>query len=84
MIHAPASKMNDFWVKDLSNSGAIICNLCLELAILHWRFIESALISASLASFPVEKHPIRTISGNYALKTILFLTRSPACSLRLP
>jgi len=32
MIHDPARKMNDFYVKDLSHSGAMPCNLCLELA----------------------------------------------------
>ncbi|MDQ6981463.1 MAG: hypothetical protein Q9M08_00445, partial [Mariprofundus sp.] len=31
MIHDPACEMNDFFVKDLSHSGAMPCNLCLEL-----------------------------------------------------
>jgi len=32
MIRDPARKMNDFCVKNLSHSGAMTCNLCLELA----------------------------------------------------
>jgi len=32
MIRDTACKMNDFRVKDLSHSGAMACNLCLELA----------------------------------------------------
>jgi len=32
MIRDTAIKANDFCVIDLSNSGAITCNLCLELA----------------------------------------------------
>lgn len=31
MIRDTAIKTNDFCVKDLGNSGAIVCNLCLEL-----------------------------------------------------
>jgi len=31
MIRDPAWKLNDFRVKDLSHSGAMACNLCLEL-----------------------------------------------------
>jgi len=31
MIRDPACKMNDLCVKDFSHSGAMACNLCLEL-----------------------------------------------------
>ncbi len=31
MIRGTAIKTSDFCVKDLSNSGAITCNICLEL-----------------------------------------------------
>jgi len=49
MIRDTAFKINDYCVKDLSNSGAITCNLCLELARFSLHLIEPGLFSASLA-----------------------------------
>jgi len=44
MIRDPARKMNEFRVKDLSYSGAMDCNLCLELAHFSLQLLRSSFI----------------------------------------